>query len=336
MSFQVRTENRETKLVTDTVVVLENKALGERAEISVALGFNCFRWAARQETVELLYADPNFHNGSSPTRTGIPILFPFPNRIRDGLFSWDGNDYQLTPNDPSGKNAIHGFACRRPWRLLEIGASVDSCWVTGEFHGCKDAADCKELWPTDYRIRVTYRLASNRLILEAKVDNPDSKIMPFGLGYHPYYRTGTLADNQETLIQVPAQGYWELTENLPTGVIQPVEGPRDLTQPKRFDDLVLDDVLTKMSDQNRNAEGLHLFGSIQRGKQLELRVFASGEFRDVVVFTPPHREAFAIEPYTCTTDAINLQQKGIEAGLLTLSPGQTWSSVVENVIHFKA
>jgi aldose 1-epimerase len=49
----------------------------------------------------------------------------------------------------------------------------------------------------------------------------------------------------------------------------------------------------------------------------------------VVVFTPANRQAFCIEPYTCVTDAINLQQQGVDAGLLVLPPGEKWSGVVE-------
>jgi aldose 1-epimerase len=48
-----------------------------------------------------------------------------------------------------------------------------------------------------------------------------------------------------------------------------------------------------------------------------------------VVFTPPHREAVCLEPYTCMTDAINLQQRGVEAGWRVLPPGESWTSVVE-------
>src|SRR5438034_969248 len=71
--------------------------------------------------LDLLYADPDlFHNGR-PTRSGIPILFPFPNRIRDGRYSWDGKSYQLPLNDPTRLNAIHGFACRHPWRVAGHG-----------------------------------------------------------------------------------------------------------------------------------------------------------------------------------------------------------------------
>jgi aldose 1-epimerase len=49
----------------------------------------------------------------------------------------------------------------------------------------------------------------------------------------------------------------------------------------------------------------------------------------MVVYTPPHRQAFCIEPYTCTTDAINLEQRGVKAGWRVLPPGGRWSAVVE-------
>jgi hypothetical protein len=34
----------------------------------------------------------------------------------------------------------------------------------------------------------------------------------------------------------------------------------------------------------------------------------------------------SIEPYTCATDALNLQARGIDAGLLRLAPGEHWSA----------
>ena len=52
-------------------------------------------------------------------------------------------------------------------------------------------------------------------------------------------------------------------------------------------------------------------------------------FRELVAFTPPHRHAVALEPYTCTPDAINLQQRGVDAGWRVLDAGQEWSAVVE-------
>ena len=60
-----------------------------------------------------------------------------------------------------------------------------------------------------------------------------------------------------------------------------------------------------------------------------MRLFCSPSFREMVVFNPAHRQAFCIEPYTCTTDAANLQAKGLDAGWLVLQPGESWSAVVE-------
>jgi aldose 1-epimerase len=320
MPFQIRSEKRGTVAGLDpTIWVLEGE--GNRAEIWPARGFNCFRWSIQDR--EMLYADPQFLEGSSPTRTGIPILFPFPNRIRDGRSSWEGKDYQLPINDPQKKNAIHGFVCRRPWRVVDQGGDDSSAWLTGEFLGSRDAPECRSLWPADYRILVTYCLNAGKLRIEATVDNPDRVGLPFGLGYHPYFRV----TGNDSKIQVPAGEFWALEESLPSGTREPVEGVRDLNQPRRFGELTVDDVLTELPSQP-SSDGLCLRGNIQDATSI-LKVLTSASFREMVVFTPPHRQAFCIEPYTCTTDAINLQQRGVDAGLIVLAPGQSWTGVVE-------
>jgi aldose 1-epimerase len=319
VAFQVRTEALGRVSGLDpTVYILEGN--GERAEIWPAQGFNCFGWTAGG--LDILYADPQFLEGSSPTRTGIPIIFPFPNRIRDGRFTWDGKEYQLPLNDPAKKNAIHGFACRRPWRVVAQGADVVSAWVCAEFQGARDAADCRQLWPADYRIRVTYRLSRGMLEIVAMIRNPDAKSLPCGLGYHPYFRV----DEKDCFVHVPAPRYWELEECLPTGKRPDVSGMRDLNRPRPFQELTVDDVLTDLG--GTPTYGVWFRGSI-RGAQAELRVSSYAKFRELVVFTPPHRQAFCIEPYTCTTDAINLSQRGIDAGLMVLNPGQIWTGLVE-------
>jgi aldose 1-epimerase len=47
------------------------------------------------------------------------------------------------------------------------------------------------------------------------------------------------------------------------------------------------------------------------------------------LFTPAHRQAVAIEPYSCSADASNLQARGIDSGWLTLAPGETRDAAVE-------
>lgn len=324
--------------VDGTIYYLADHRGRQRVEIWPAGGFNCYKWVTvRQGGVfNLLYADPKFLAGAPPTRSGIPILFPFPNRIRDGRFTWDSKAYQLTANDPAQKNAIHGFACRRPWRVVDLGAKESSAWITGEFQGSRDAPECRDLWPGDYQIRITYRLSSEDqrgvLRLEAVVHNPDRVPLPFGLGFHHYFRVNPNQRIDGFLMRAPARSFWELRDNLPTGRILPVDGTRNLNAEKTVESLALDDVLTDLPEPP-GQDGLCFRSSINAqpgGWGLEMHT--SPAFRELVAFTPVHRQAIALEPYTCTTDAINLQQRGVEAGWLVLPPGETWTGVVEMVV----
>ncbi len=332
MAFAVHTYTRPGVTGRDAAILVLDDGAGGRAEVWPALGFNCFHWEVVRDgrTLDLLYADPALFGDGRPTRSGIPVLFPFPNRIRDGRFSWGGKDHRLPLNDPTQKNAIHGFACRHPWRVVGRGADASSAWATGEFQTGRDAPECLPLWPADHLIRVTHRLGGGLLRVEAEVVNPDSRPLPFGLGYHPYYRVpfAPEADAADCLVQVPAREAWTLVESLPTGERRPVDPAEDLTAPRRFADLQLDALQTSVPSEPDNAEGLCDRGVLRSGVAT-LRLLASPDFREVVAFTPPHRQAFCVEPYTCATDAINLQARGVDAGLLVLPPGGRWSAAFE-------
>src|SRR5262245_6269607 len=206
MGFDVRRERRTAGGVAQDVFVLGDEGGGSRVEVWPGAGCNCLRW--RAGGAELLYAAPDWEQNPVPTRSGVPVLFPFPNRIRDGRFSWDGREYRPPVNDPAGKNAIHGFAVRKPWRPLTAGADARSAWLRCEFQGSIDAPDCRDFWPADYRLTLTHRLAANSLTIEAAVENPDAKPLPFGLGYHPYFLAGPGDQVDST-----AAAFWELDAN---------------------------------------------------------------------------------------------------------------------------
>jgi aldose 1-epimerase len=333
MSFAVHTRTEPGPTQRDAMMYVLQHGTDAWAEVWPALGFNCIRWQVKRgdETLDLLYDDPELFGEGRPTRSGIPILFPFPNRIRAGRFTWDGKEHQLPCNETGGKNAIHGFVCQRPWRVVDHGADTGRAWVTGEFRGSLDAADSAGLWPADYLMRVTYSLAPGRLSLEAEVTNPDVKPLPFGLGFHPYFRLPFTAQGKpdDCLVTVPARSFWQLAESLPTGERLPVAAKRDLNKPRRYGDLQLDDVLTDVVAAATDANGLYECGTIQGAADVTLHIRCSPFFRQIVVYTPGHRQAFCVEPYTCATDAVNLQARGIDAGWLVLLPGERWTAAVE-------
>jgi aldose 1-epimerase len=333
MSFAVHSQTHpDVRGLDPTVYVLEAQEDDgtSRAEVWPALGFNCYRWQVQREgqTLELLYQAPDLFDNGRPTRSGIPVLFPFPNRIRDGRFTWDGRAYQLPQDDPAKKNAIHGFACRHPWRVVATGADETCAWITGVFRCSQDAPDSLALWPADQEIRLTLRLGVHSLCLEAEVHNPDRVGLPFGLGYHPYFRMPFTATGSadDCLLEVPARSFWKLEESLPTGERLPVDAACDLNRPRRFGDLNVDTVLTDLpAASGEMPERAVLHGA----PGMAMRLHCGTEFRDLIVFTPPHRQAFCVEPYTCATDALHLHERGIEAGWRVLPPGERWRAVVE-------
>src|SRR5579884_954547 len=146
MVFRQLFERHPNTIGRDEQIAVLEDGQGGRVEVWPALGFNAYRWRATSGA-ELLFATDTFFQGDRPSRSGIPVLFPFPNRIRAGRYTWAGKTYQLPTNDPAGKNAIHGFALHSAWRVVDAGANEKSAWVTGEFQISRDAPDALALWP---------------------------------------------------------------------------------------------------------------------------------------------------------------------------------------------
>ncbi|GAB4162473.1 MAG: aldose 1-epimerase [Planctomycetaceae bacterium] len=309
-------------------VTIRDTHSGSQASIAVHLGFNCydFRAVVGDTVVDVLDASPEFSSGSErPSGHGTPILFPFPNRIRDGRMTWEGREYHLpessVPYDNTG-NAIHGFCLDRPWRV----ANQTENSLTGEFQLSVDAPDRLEFWPADFLLQFTYRVKGAALIAEVNITNPDHKPLPWGFGTHAYFKLPLSPDSQpeNCLIEVPVSKQWELIDCLPTGEISTIPANKNLQEGLRFGEVQLDDVFTGLPVDSQVHETL--IYDEAAGLQLSQR-FGS-EYREVVVFTPPGRNAVCIEPYTCVTDAINLQKAGIETGWRVLPPGGTFNTQI--------
>ena len=301
---------------------LRDSTTGSSARIAPQLGFNCFEFVARVRdwTVKVLDADPAFPTGTlRPSGHGIPILFPFPNRIRDSRFTWAGREYVIPVDvglhDKNG-HAIHGFCIDRPWRVIAGGDR----FAVGQFQLSVDAPDRRSLWPADFVIEVRYELRGSALRADIRIENPDRVSLPWGLGTHPYFRVPLDEGSQPAhcLIQVPAGSEWVLKDCLPTGDRRHVSPDKDLREGEYFDVLKLDDVLTDLQPE----QGIIDSAIIDEAAGLQVLQRCDPIFREMVVFTPPNRACVCIEPYTCMTDAINLQARGVEAGLRELAPGE--------------
>ena len=307
-------------------LILRDESYGSQARLLPEVGFNCFSFQvpANGELIEVLDAEAGFELGDKRgTRSGIPWLFPFPNRIEKGRFTWRGKDYELPVSDAFG-NAIHGFVMDRPWRVV----AADSQLAIAEFQLSLDAPERLPLWPSDFLIEVRYTLREACLRADVRIVNAGNQPLPWGLGTHPYFKVPLSQRSQQDqcLVQVPATETWELIDCLPTGQRRPVEPRTDLRTGSELGSLKLDDVLTGLEVQRRTVT-TQLFDP---AAGLQVTQVTDDIFRECVVFTPPGRPCICIEPYTCVTNAINLEQRGIDAGWRILPAGgeiRTWLEI---------
>ncbi|MSR56751.1 MAG: aldose 1-epimerase [Planctomycetaceae bacterium] len=315
-------------------IELTNNRSGANTRIMPEAGFNFFslRIPVGNQTVDVLDCVPEFATtGERPTRSGIPLLFPYPNRIREGRFTWEGRQFDLTGahHDESG-NAIHGLVVDRPWRVVAQSARH----VVGQFQLSVDAPDRWRMWPADFLIEVGYELFEQALRCDIRVFNPDVGPLPWGFGTHPYFRVplSSASRRNDCLVQVPAALAWELNECLPTGRQLPVAGRNDLRDGEALADVTLDDVLTGLAIKNERVSCVVM----DPGAGLQIAQVTDAVFRELVAFTPPHGRSVCLEPYTCVTDAINLVSQGHETGLQVLMPGcefHTWFEIHAGLVY---
>lgn len=301
------------------IAVIRDAASGAAAEITVGYGCNCFRFTVPcgDKSLDVLYAQEGFETGTMrASSSGIPILFPFPGRLKDGVLEWEGKTYELPQNDRAG-NAIHGFVHTRPWRTI---AQTENS-VTAEFVASVDDPSILEQWPADFQIRATYTLTGTTLSAVYEATNCGDAPLPCGLGTHPYFRVplgGSSADACH--IKVPYGSQWLFADKMATGEQTPVE-PLDA----KFAETTLDNAFGDLTWQ----DGICVTSIEDPESGVKITQTFSDAFMGVVLFNPPHREAFCIEPYTLIPDAFQLAAKGIDAGLRVLAPGESFTAQVD-------
>jgi aldose 1-epimerase len=307
------------------IVSITDAASGATAQILVSLGFNCFSWrpVLADGPREMIWAHPDFAGGSErPSGSGVPLLFPFPGRIAGARYSFNGRDYQLEPGDNFG-NAIHGFVLKRPWRVVEQGTSC----VVGEFQASRDDRTILERWPADFRIQVSYEVCGAELVSDVRYENTGEGPLPCGFGTHTYFRL-PLAEGssaEEAIPSVPVKRFWELNEMIPTGEQSPVKDEQRLDGKTALSGRGFD---TTFTDLVHDANGIVRteLADPRSGRRV-VQMFDAA-FKQCVVYTPPHREAFCMEPYTCVPNAIQLQAGGIDTGLQILQPGESFATTI--------
>ena len=284
-----------------------------RAWIAPGLGANVVRWSVGDW--EVLASPPDLDAvAAKPTRFGVPVLFPFPNRLRGGRYIWRGRTHQWVPLDAQG-NARHGFAKDVAWGVVERTEASATLRLDVGAH-----PDLLAMYPFPSTVELRVAIDADSLAFELSVTNRGEEDMPAGFGLHPYFALpfGEGGSRGECVVRTPTRGAWVLQDSLPTGEVVPASGKLDLHEGRALDGGTYDDLLTDVDGDTAAVT------DPAAGRRVSIEAARADGFREWVVYAPPGRDVVAVEPYTCPTDALNLTDAGRDVGVVAVAPGATW------------
>jgi len=248
----------------------------------------------------------------SPASAG-QILAPWPNRIRDGHYTFEGTAYQLPLTEPARHNAIHGLTNWSRWRLVDHAPEA----VTVEFDLPPQVG-----YPWSLTLRTRWSVSADGLRSDQEVVNTSDHNAPWGFSVHPYLRLPGVAVD-DILLRVPGHNRVLADARLlPIGAVKVAGSEYDYTAPRRIGPAVLD---TTFGDIAYEADGSSSVTIAAPTGEQSVTVWGDETFRWWQIFTGDtlHGERFrrsvAIEPMTCPPDAFRSGRD-----LITLEPGQTW------------
>jgi aldose 1-epimerase len=264
----------------------------------------------------------------TPSRYGLPILFPFPGGMRGGKYQWGGREHVVPPTFPDGSDpdgatiVIHGFAHIRPWRLVELGADR----LVAEFR-IPESLDAARAASYPFTVRLTHEvsLGPDGLTSVLVAENLGTEAAPLALGLHPYFGADVLgADRSLVQVELPGRSMRVRSGTPPT-----MNGEREPAPPGPVSIVPLGQRMGVSRTDFPPAPAVARVVNLapiggQSGWTIALSMDAG--YRDLLLFAPPMQPSISIEPQSHMPGNASLPE-GHPAGLVGLDPGATRRAV---------
>lgn len=229
------------------------------------------------------------------------LLFPFPNRLKDGQFEFEGQQYSFEHNDYGRPNALHGFISDKHFQLkAQTNQSLSFIY---SYEGNDPS------YPFPFKLEVAYTLYELELNIELEITNTGGGDMPCGFGWHPYFSADLSPDS--TRLKLPNLSKIHVDERLiPNGEESPMKGYEEF---RSIAGEEFDNCFRLERIQERNSVFLNY------PKLATVEIWQGHNFPFLQLFKVDD-QAIAIEPMSCGIDALNSKE-----GLKVLSPQQEWA-----------
>ncbi len=236
-------------------------------------------------------------------------LAPWSNRILNASFNFAGQIYRLHANTPQGF-AIHGDVRTRPWRVVEQTGQLLTCQLNSS-----EFADIN--FPFPFTADLRYELTNTALTMTIALTNTGDGPMPAGFGFHPYFNRGFGAGGpDEVSIKFHATGIYS---PVPGMAAAKVDG---LADSHRLPNSSFAPIPTSMDFSRLTSIGTqdidHCYGGWNGratidypSHDIQLHLQCDPVFSHVILYTPPGKPYFALEPVSHANDGFNLYAAGV-------------------------
>lgn len=246
-----------------------------------------------------------------PASCASYVLVPFSNRVRDGVLRFDGRTFQLRRH-VGDRNAMHGTGLEFAWDVVAASdRAVTLALETSDLVGAN--------FPWSFRAEVSYALEGSRLTIGTRLTNTDSARFPAGFGHHPFFMRGIREPRtSEVRVQIPASGAYPMLDAIPVGPALPPPEALDYRAMRALDGALLNDCYTRSGTDPVRLEWPE--------SGVRVAIGSDEVFAHTLLYAPPRRPFFAVEPVTNANDGFNLMADGVAGhGVFVLEPGQARS-----------
>lgn len=296
-------------------------ALGDQRAVVADVGAKLRQYGVGGREVILAFDEDR----PAPAGSGS-VLAPWPNRLRDGRYTFEGAEYQVDISEPALHNALHGLVMWQRWVAVAVD---DPAHAAGEAATLELRLPATNGYPFDLHLQATYRLTAAGLHVQVVATNLGGRTAPYGVGFHPWLSPGG-ASLDDCSIRLDAATHVTIDDRmLPTGTA-PVAGGTDLRTTRSLRGLDLDDAFVDVLRDEDGLSWIRLTGADGR----TAAVWMDGSMDAWQICTGDHiqplemrRAGVAAEPMSCIADAFRTGDR-----LVLLAPGAshtvTWGAAL--------
>ena len=272
--FQIKRQKKEGK----DLIIVTNKIGSIKAEISLDKGGSISNLFIKNKQIITDLAPLDYEETYASS-----IMFPFANRIKNGKYTFMGEEFQLHCNEKKNNNALHGLIYNKKFDLIKTLINQEFAEIILSYK----VINAHKGFPYSFDLKLSYIIYDNSLKISLNILNIGEVKFPFTVGWHPYFSVNNF-DKTEIIFD-STQKIECNNRNITTKVLKFKSSNPWVIKNQKIDDAFL-------IKKNK---------VVLKTNNYIAKIISSIDNNYLQIYTPKNHKAIAIEPMTGVSDSFN-------------------------------